>query len=281
MAGKIAISKRKNYRKRKGAKKTLRRKRLANKDVLNRVFTSSFNLTPAQGVSVANYVYWTQPIWNYANNVDVTRNTEFLLHAMQYDRWRINAIKMSVYPKANVMELATAQNDGSYNVVGDGRCHTVVDRDGNGPNNISQMQRYASYKSHSILKPFSRTYSVKYPADSWLDCQALKIAETFDMRNQIGLAGGITLYAENFLEDNYEAFNEPWANIEVKYFCSFQGKTMANVTVSVDEDGQPSEVIMRPFVYNVNKPLSVPVNVKGTITPTITVNEITEVSDAN
>lgn len=270
----------------RGGKKMMRRKTKAskakvNRDVLTRKFITEFNFVPQQGVTVANYLYWTQPIWNSANLIDVTQNKEFMLHALQYDRWRIHSVTLSVKPKANVLDQYNAQNDNAANLVGDGRIHTIIDRDGNGPQSIQQMTRYSSYKSYSVLKPFSRTYTVKYPGDFWLDCQKLQTQDApFDIRNSLGLGGTITVYAENFLEDNYEAWNEPYATVIVSYNVSFQGKTQANLTVTRDpETGLPVSATLTPFTVDANKPAVTPKNVKGTWKDTITDNEITEVAE--
>jgi len=262
-----------SYRKKavKKAKAKRRARNNQNKDVLYRSFVSECTLTPVQGVTVSNYMYWTQPMWNSANLMDVTQNKEFLLHALQYDRWRINSITVKVTPKANVLDQINAQNE-SLTLTGDGTIHTVIDRDGNAPPNVAPLLRYTSYKKYSILKPFSRTYSVKYPADTWLDCQKLQTNDNnFDLRNQIGLAGTITLYAENILEDWLEVLNEPYAVLSVRYNLAFQGKTQANLSVTVDDNGNPTQVTMKPFIFDVDKPVIVPQQMRGVINESLLV----------
>jgi len=202
-----------------------------------------------------------------------------LYNCLQYDRWRIHSVTVSVVPRFNVLDAATAQNDGSYVLSGDGLVHTVLDRDGNGPQNIGQMQRYASYKSYSTLKKFSRTYAVKYPKDVWFDCQRLGTNDGDNARNNIGLQGTITLYAENFLEDNYELLNEPWATVKLSYNISFQGRTGNNLTVTVDNDGNPLEATMRPLTFDADKTVCPPKGIKGTINDSIIVNEATDTPD--
>ena len=267
--------------KQRRARRSKARALKANKDTFNTKVISEFVAIPGQGGLVANYYYWTQPMWNNANQVDITKNSMFLFYCMQYDRWRINSITIKCKPKANVMDATLAQQDGNYNLVGDGLVHTVIDRDGNAPQNVSALSRYSSYKAFSVLKPWSRTYSVKYPKDTWLDCSKLGPTQdnAFDLRNNIGLAGTITVYAENFIEDNYEIFNEPWATFIVEYNVSFQGRTGSAIAVSVDEDGNPTTVTLRPHPLEVDKPLCLPKNLKGTIDPTVSVNEITEEPD--
>ena len=266
--------------KQRRARRSKARALKANKDTFNTKVISEFVAIPGQGGLVANYYYWTQPMWNNANQVDITKNSMFLFYCMQYDRWRINSITIKCKPKANVMDATLAQQDGNYNLVGDGLVHTVIDRDGNAPQNVSALSRYSSYKAFSVLKPWSRTMSVKYPKDTWLDCQKLQTNDNaFDLRNNIGLAGTITVYAENFIEDNYEIFNEPWATFIVEYNVSFQGRTGSAVAVSVDEDGNPTQIVLKPHPVEVDKPVCAPKNVKGTLAPTVSVNEITEEPD--
>jgi ACT domain-containing protein len=45
------------------------------------------------------------------------------------------------------------------------------------------------------------------------------------MAKELGLTGGVTIYAENILEDNFEILNEPWATVVVEHNIVFQGKT--------------------------------------------------------
>lgn len=277
MAGNKRGKGKKNYRRGKGGKKHLGRKSKAqNGDVINKKFRTEFNLTPAQPIPVPgsglyNYVYYTFPLWNSASLTGITQNKEFLLYAIQYDRWRIHSMTVKVYPKANTFDLKNAQ-DGNQQQVGDGRMHTVIDKDGNGPMHIQQLTRYSSYKSYSLLKPFSRTYSIKYPTDMWLDCQKLATQDApFDFRNQVGLAGVMTMYAENVLEDFYEVNNQPWANVQIIYNVSFQGKTLGQLSVTVDDEtGLPTTVTLTPFEVAADRPPVPPKNLRGTIRDTIT-----------
>ena len=45
----------------------------------------------------------------------------------------------------------------------------------------------------------------------------------FSMNKELGLSGGISLYAENMFEDNYEFWNEAYATVTVQYNIVFQG----------------------------------------------------------
>ena len=255
----------------KSKKPAMRRKRAltVSRDEMNIKCESMFIAVPVQGVTVSNYWYWTQPIWNSANLMDVTKNQNFLYNCLQYDRWRIHSVTIKVIPRGNVLDAAAAQRDADYVFTGDALVHTVLDRDGNGPQNAGQLSRYSSYKSYSALKTFSRTYAVKYPKDVWFDCQSLTSADGENMRRNLGLQGTITLYAENFIEDNYEFYNEPWATVKLTYNVSFQGRTGNNMTVAVDASGQPLEAVIRPLAYNNDKPVCVPRGIKGTIHDTI------------
>lgn len=246
------------------------------RDQLSVVCKAEFIAVPIQGLTVSNYWYWTQPIWNNANLLDITRNQTFLYNCLQYDRWRILSVTATVVPKANVMDAGQAQNDGSYVLNGDGMVHTVIDRDGNGPQNIGQLQRYASYKGFSVLKKFSRTYEVKYPKDTWFDCQRLNLGDSDTLRNSLGLQGTITFYAENFLEDNYEVLNEPWAVVKLSYRVVFQGRTGNNMSITVDNDGNPLEATIRPLTFDADKTVCPPKGIKGTINDTVLVDEETD-----
>jgi len=192
-------------------------------------------IIPSQGVSVANYVYASFLLNSSGTDAtSYTQNAEFKLWALQYDKFRVNSVKVTVIPKANVLDQQGAQNDGAFNVTGDGWIHTVIDRDGVGPSSKALLSRYPSYRKYSVMKPFTRSYSIRYPTGIWLDCDA---PATFTMNKELGLTGGFTMYGENFLEDNYEAFNEPWATVLVEYNIVFQGKTSNSLTGVYDESG--------------------------------------------
>lgn len=261
------------------SKRTQKKKAVVARDELRVVCKSEFIAVPQQGVTVSNYYYWTQSIWNSANLLDITKNQTFLYNCLQYDRWRIHSVTVTVVPKGNVMDAGQAQNDGTYVLNGDGLIHTVLDRDGVGPQNIGQLQRYSSYKAYSVLKKFSRTYAVKYPTDVWLDCQRLTTADGDNLRNNLGLQGHITLYGENFLEDNYEFLNEPWAVVKLAYNVSFQGRTGNNMTVTVDNDGNPILAEIRPLTFDSDKQVCPPKGIKGTINDSLIVDEANDTTD--
>lgn len=201
-------------------------------------------IVPSQGVLTANYVYWrvnldpTQPTFGMSH----LTNAEFNLYSKMYDRYRINGAKLTITPKGNVFDSARAQQDAAFMLSGSGVVHSVLDRDGPAPSNIAALTRYPSYRKHSVLKNFSRSYSVKYPTGVWIDCQS---PATFPAAKELGLTGGITVYGENFVEDNGEVFNEPWAECVVEYNIVFEGKTMGNLSFGTDPSGNVIEVCLK------------------------------------
>lgn len=204
-------------------------------------------LTPQQGVAVSNFLSWFPRLTDPGSAVGVTQNAEFNLYRTMYDKVRINSIQVTITPKANVLDQTAAQQDGSYTLDGQGVVHTVIDRDSQPPASISRLSRYPSYQKYSVMKKFTRKYSVKYPTGVWLDCQNIYSDTT--LMTRLGLSGGIYLYAENFVEDKLELFNEPWAEAEIRYNCVFQGKTSANLNydattgiVTLKPD-QPAQII--------------------------------------
>lgn len=188
---------------------------------------------PQQGIATSNYLSVWFPILDSGTSAfSVTNNTEFNLYRTLYDKVRINSIKITVTPKANVLDAGQAQNDTAYNLTGDGVVHHVVDRDDCPPANIARLSRYPSYRKTSQLKSFSRMYSVKYPTGIWLDCQGIYADTT--LLNRLGLTGGIYTYAENILEDNLEILNEPFAQVTIEWNCVFQGKTSGALSYDPD-----------------------------------------------
>lgn len=201
---------------------------------------------PVQGVAVSNYLALFFDLTNPTASQGVTQNAEFNLYRQLYDKVRINSIKIKVTPKANVFSQAEAQNDSAYTLSGDGLVHTAIDRDGPAPYSIARISRYGSYKKYSVMKPFTRSYSVKYPTGVWLD--TANIYSDTTLMTRLGLTGGITLYAENLVEDRLELFNEPWAQIQIEYNCVFQGKTTASLSVAEDGTVIVSPQDERPLI---------------------------------
>lgn len=222
----------------KRAKKMLarRKKSMAKKNMdtyfLRTRITAS--ILPSQGITVSNYISSFWKLLDQTSAVGVTQSSEFTLFSNIYDRVRVNRMRIRVVPKANVLDQATAQNDANLTVSGDGRVHTAIYRDPDGfSTSVSRFQRQPSYRAYSVLKPFTRSYQIKYPTGVWLNCQDIYSDETLLQR--LGAYGGVGLYAENVLEDAGEIFNEPWASLEISYDCVFQGKVSAVLTQ--DESG--------------------------------------------
>lgn len=203
-------------------------------------------ITPTQGVAVSNYVYnaWSLDPTAPSSGMSHLTNTEFILYQSMYDKYRINSITVTVTPKANVFDAANAQNDAAYTVTGDGCVHTCIDRDSVAPSNIAVISRYPSYRKYSTLKKFTRKYAVRYPTGVWIDCQS---PGTFPMVKELGLTGGITIYAENLIEDKGELLNEPWAEVHVAYNIVFQGKTTNKLSATRDESGNLLSVTLTPY----------------------------------
>lgn len=261
------------------AKKVVRRvhKKKAKKNMDTFFFKSKVTamVTPNQGMAVSNYIYnsFTLDPTNAAAAAYLN-NAEFNLYRGLYDKFRVNSVRVTFIPKANVLDQATSQNDGALNLTGDGVIHHCVDRDSVAPSNIARISRYPSYRKTSQLKKFSRVYSVKYPMGIWIDCD---MPANFSMSKELGLTGGITIYAENILEDNYEVFNEGWATVLVEHNIVFQGKTSGSLNGVYDADSNLTGVSVN---YTTNVPNLVPSslkNIRGTLgDDTRTANEITE-----
>lgn len=200
-------------------------------------------LQPIQGALAGNYIYAFFPLYTTGTQTtyDVRKNPDFIVQSKMYDRFRINRINVKVTPKANVFDQYYAQADGALNLVGTGMIHSAIDRDGSVPVDINAFKKYSSYKQYSLLNKFSRSYSVRWPRGMWLDCDEFISSDT-QITRSIGCSGGITLYAEDVVEDLGEGLNEPWANVEVTYDVVFEGKTMRNT--SVDASGN---IILSPY----------------------------------
>lgn len=220
-----------------------------------------YDITPVQGTTVANYLYTSSAIAPSGNNSYVT-NAEFNLYKLQFDRFRVNSVTVKIIPKANVLDQAQATNDSALTLSGDGSIHTCIDRDGTAPPNIAAISRYPSYKKYSLNKPFSRTYRIKYPIGVWMDTNN---PNGFEMQRSLGQWGGITLYAENLVEDIGEIFNEPFASMEVSHDIVFQGKTQGSLTGVYDASGNLTGVTVSARDETIEKAQIVPTSVRGTL----------------
>lgn len=227
-------------RARRGAKKAAtkqrRRARKQNKDTHFERVTTSFLVTPQQGVTTTNYMYaYVSLLATGSTGSSITDNTQFQFLRKMYDRVRVNRVKVSWVPKANVLSLDQAQNDALLNASGDGMIHTAIDRDGSVPVAKSAFLNYPSYKPFSILKKWSRSYATTYPKSIWLDADDFLSADTQTNR-AIGLYGGVSLYAENILEDSGELINEPLGTMTVEWDCVFQGRSLRSISVDTVND---------------------------------------------
>ena len=236
-------------------------------------------ITPQQGGLVANYIYNSFTLDPTGAGSAYINNAEFNLYRGLYDKFRVNSVKVTFIPKANVLDQLNNNNDTSLNTTGDGKIHHCVDRDGVAPSSISRISRYPSYRYTSVLKKFSRVYSVKYPMGIWIDCDA---PGAFSMSKELGLTGGVTIYAENILEDAGEIFNEPWASVLVEHNIVFQGKTSGLLSAVYDQQ-DPPQLVGVSVGYTTHDPnlAESPLrNVRGTLDSdkrlTTTDGEITE-----
>lgn len=214
---------------RKGPSKRV--KAAKNQDTFSLICRTTATSTPVQGGLVSNYVYIASQLINTSSGTSVLNNAEYKLFNTIYDQVRINKVVCKIKPKANLLSQDQAQND-NLNNVGDGIVHTVIDRNSIPAADSELFKKYSSYKKYSVLKPFTRSYSVKYPDSVWLDCRA-EVTDTTLLR-RLGLLGGVFIYAENLLEDLGELFNEPWASVEWEYHCVFRGKGSPTLTFAPD-----------------------------------------------
>lgn len=98
----------------------------------------------------------------------------------------------------------------------------------------------------------------------WIDCDS---PTQFALSRELGLQGGITIYAENVLEDNFETYNEPWASVLVEHNIVFQGKTQGLLSGVYDQN-DPSNLIgvISTFTStDPNLPTSPILNIRGTL----------------
>lgn len=233
MPQKSKTKSRRPYRKgKKGAKNMVRKmnKTKAKKNMDTFFLKAKFTgvISPVQGTLVSNYLYFCPSLFAPTDATFIANNSEFKMYQSLYDKVRINSMKLTVRPKANVLDQVVAQQDTTYTLTGDGVIHTCVDRDDKPGPNVARISRYPSYRKYSLLKTFSRSVSIRYPTGVWLDCQNLQ--SSAGRLQDLGMGSSICLYAENLVEDAYELANEPWADYELEFNCVFQGKTSASVS---------------------------------------------------
>jgi len=266
MPGKYRKSKKSKKVTLKVAKKVVARvhKKKAKKNMDTFFFKSKVTatITPQQGALVANYIYNSFSLDPTGASAAYMQNSEFNLYRGLYDKFRVNSVRVTFIPKANVLDQVNNNNDQSFNTTGDGKIHHCVDRNGVAPSSISRISRYPSYRTNSVLKRFTRTYSVKYPAGIWLECGN---PAAFTMNKELGLTGGVTIYAENILEDTAEVYNEPWASVLVEHNIVFQGKVSGSLTANLDENQNLIGVSVNYTSNDVNLTPSTLLNIRGTL----------------
>lgn len=248
------------------AKKT-KQKAKSNLDTKFVQCTTNLVVSAAQGVTVFNYLYAPIPmIYNNPNSIGF--NQQFNFYAQQYERVRINKMTIEYIPKANVLDLATAQNDALFTLTGDGLIHTCIDRNSAAPSNISMIQKYPSYKAYSVLKKFKRHYKVLWPKGVWLDAKK-PLSDQQSIIDQIGGNGTVTMYAENLLEDVSELFNEPIANLKVTWDCVFEAFSPPTLKFDIDASGNKT-ILLTAQESVVSVPISKITALNGTIQDYIT-----------
>lgn len=220
-------------------------------------------MVPQQGVTVANYVYTTIPLFAKASGIGYWTNAQFQLFRKLYDQYRVNSVTVKVLPKANMLSQDMAQRDADFTTNGTGLIHSVIDRDGPASMNVQTLTRYPSYRKHSVMKPFSRTYSIKYPTEVWLTTNETD-PDNLAIVKQIGGLGGIYIYGEDLIEDRTEIFNEPYASIEVIYNVVFRGQ----ISTGFGYDAETDTITLAPLTINPLPQPTLLVNVKGTINDT-------------
>lgn len=253
------FSKNKTSKSSKPSKKTIKKvmryrskkvKSMASKNMDTKFVKAVFDwkITPAQGALVSNYVYNNYQLVAPTSVYTSVLNTKaYKTNAVLYDRVRINKIKVTYTPKANVFDAGNAQNDSQLTLSGNGMVDTAIDRDTILPwanTGVSEaFQQYPSYRQFPAYKRFSRSYSVKYPTSVWLD--TANIFEDSTLLKRLGLLGNIGVYAENLVEDKGEIFNEPYADVRIEYSMVFQGTKPTNI--SLDASGN---VLISPIEPN-------------------------------
>jgi len=233
---------RKMYRKRALKKRVSRAKKvMANKDDHYVTVKASGNLRPVQGTTALSNYVWTafSPCPSYLNPIQsmpIFSEAEFTLNRQMYDQFRVLSMTVKLIPRYTMADSTTlvGATDNNQITQGTGTFYSVVDRDGWGPGHVSALKKVSSCKTHSIYKPFSRTYRPNYTNNSWLDCQ--DPAGIFDYQRLQGIAGTITIFGASFPEKLNQQSNGIWADVEVSYRCVFRGKTLLNIQVADNGD---------------------------------------------
>lgn len=223
---------------------------------------TSMSCTPSQGLTVSNYFSQSFLLTATASQTFYANNADFMLYKQMYDRYRVNRVRVKYTPKANVLDSTLIQA-ANLTMSGDGMFHTCIDRDGSGPAGIAQMTRYASYKPYSLHKKWQRSFGVKYPKSVWLDCNDPTGSQARIL--DIGLGGGITVYAENVPETLGQVTMAPIGDFDVEFDVVFQGKIATKLTAITDIVGNVIGVAIEGPNPVPTVPPSARTNVRGTI----------------
>lgn len=257
----------------KAAKRVLNKQKAAkakkNMDTYFQRCRTEATLVPSQGLTVSNYIYAYWSLLAPGAN-SLYDNAQFQQNALIFDKFRVNRVKVSFTPKANVMDAIWANADATLKLHGSGVVHTAIDRDGAAPSSVSQIVQMPSYRRASALKKFSRAYSVSYPTGTWLDCQSYRAqgGGYAEVAGSLGLNGGVTLYCEDLPEDIDEIFNEPWAEIVVEWDVVFQGRNPPKTAFQLDASGNVIGYTITPNDPAENKAFSLSASKRGTIQDT-------------
>lgn len=193
-------------------------------------------LIPTQGLSVSNYLKYFISPFSDASSFNLKDLPEFRMWCNLYDRYRITGVTMKVIPR--VTNITETVLDGGNNDSA-GVYYTVLDRDSVAPSSVTQLKRYKSCKVHKMTKGCKVSYNVKYPTEMWMDTQNDIIpgdgsSPFYQTGKQIGLAGGITIYGENFTEASGQVNNYIWADVEIHFHCVFQTYNPRQITLDAE-----------------------------------------------
>lgn len=224
--------------------------------------TTSLSCNPSQGITVSNYYYQSFLLTAQSGQTFYANNADFMLYKQLYDRYRINRIRVKYTPKANVLDSTLVQA-ANLTMTGDGMFHTAIDRDGSAPSSIAGLTRYSSYKAYSLHKKWMRSFAVKYPSSVWLDCNDPSGSQSRIL--DIGLGGGVTVYAENVPEIQGQVSMAPIGDFDLEFDIVFQGKISTKLTGILDQVGNVVGVAIEGSNPVPNFPPSARTNVRGTI----------------
>ena len=198
-------------------------------------------LTPGQGGTVSNYIrsFVSLAPGATAGTLSWSTNPEVRMFRSMYDRFRINSVTAKIIPRANV-QLAIGVGGSSQNN-SQGVYYVAMDRDSAIGGAVNQIKRLKSVKVHSQLKGCSATYKVKYPKgvtwDTLSDMDNGTIRPgIIDQMTTLGIYGGITIYGENFPENDGRLLNNIWADMELSYNMTFYSYSPRDIQYDPETD---------------------------------------------